>query len=92
MATHTTLASATAAVKSNMDFESAGSVTKAQAFIDAANYLIAFRASSSARSGASMTFDVSSLERLMGRANSYIAANRTDVQANRFLSFEQFRT
>lgn len=85
MATYTTYDSALDAALSNADFEGAGSVSKASAFIDACNALDLLLPDSASDQGSAQSFNAATRDRLRMRAQAFISANTAGSRV-RFLS------
>jgi len=69
----------------NADYEAAGSVAKAQAFVTACVQLAMLLPSSASSQGSSQSFDIGELRANKERAQAYIAANAAGART-RFLS------
>lgn len=74
------------ALSDNADFEESGSLTKAKAFITAANrFFILVPEETRNQEGHSARMSVSAIQELLNRARAYVAANETTNQASRVL-------
>ena len=69
----------------NADFETAGSVAKAQAFVTACNQLDLILPDSASDQGSAQSFNAATRDRLRMRAQAFISANTAGSRV-RFLS------
>lgn len=85
MATFASYDAALDAALSNADFESAGSASKARAFVDACNALDLLVPDSASDQGSAQSFNAATRDRLRIRAQAFISANTAGSRV-RFLS------
>jgi hypothetical protein len=79
-------------LEDNIGFEQQGSVSMANAFIQAANLYLILTPQSQSDQGSSMSISVSAIENMLKRAYSYVTANRTSSGSVRHLTVsENFR-
>ncbi len=87
MATYSTFSDAETALLANADFEEVGSVSKAKAFVSAANAWMILCPDSSANQSSSLTIGKAYVENLLNRARSFITANDTASAAKSRVRF-----
>ena len=87
MANIYTLAEIEAALEENADFEEAGSVSKAKAFVTAANRWLIRRPESASDQASSLTIGKSFVMSLRSRAIDYINANAANSATSRVRFF-----
>jgi len=81
------------ALLENADFEEVASLTKAKAFVTAANRWMLLNPESQSNLGSSMSMGKQQIENLLIRARDFVAANDTSANGSRvkFLGMSDFR-